>query len=224
MTTRSKCDNWMPLWIADYLADTHRLDTTQHGAYLLLIMDYWRNGPPPNDNSVLARIVRTSPDEWTKLRPTVETFFQLDNGAWHHKRIDSELEIARFHKQSLQSISAKGVAARRALGQLPKQPTVQPSVQPTVEPSVEPLVEPLHHHHHSTNTTTPTPSPKTLSPNVQSIQNQTELKRVEARMEFIRSRATTTATGKIFSQPQIVELSQLKNRHQQLLEALKFIA
>jgi uncharacterized protein YdaU (DUF1376 family) len=46
------------LVVGDYLKDTSSLTTEQHGAYLLLLMDYWVNGPPPDDDTALASIAK----------------------------------------------------------------------------------------------------------------------------------------------------------------------
>jgi hypothetical protein len=54
----------MPLYVGDYLADTGRLTTEQPGAYLLLILDYWRNGALPDD-SILATICGLSATAWS---------------------------------------------------------------------------------------------------------------------------------------------------------------
>jgi uncharacterized protein YdaU (DUF1376 family) len=82
---------WMPLYIADYRADTAHLSAAQHGAYLLLIMHYWTTGGLPVDDAPLARIAGMAPSEWKKNRPTVAAFFSSD---WKHKRIDDELAKA----------------------------------------------------------------------------------------------------------------------------------
>lgn len=79
---------WMPLYVADYLADTGHLSAAEHGAYMLLIMHYWTNGGLPDDERRLARIARMSEDEWRAARDELASFFQ---DGWRHARIDAEL-------------------------------------------------------------------------------------------------------------------------------------
>ena len=71
---------WMPLNIADYLADTAHLGPAEHGAYLLLIMHYWQHGGLPDDDRRLARIARMTEEEWAGVRDTIAGFFSAD--AW----------------------------------------------------------------------------------------------------------------------------------------------
>src|SRR4051812_44975721 len=82
---------WMPLYIADYRADTAHLGAAEHGGYLLLIMHYWQTGGLPNEDRQLARIACMSNAEWKKARATIASFF-TDN--WKHKRIDAEIAHA----------------------------------------------------------------------------------------------------------------------------------
>lgn len=80
---------WMPLYVGDYLGDTAHLTTAQHGAYLLLMMHYWRKGALPDDDRQLAAITGFTIREWRKHRGTLNAFF-FDG--WNHKRIDGELD------------------------------------------------------------------------------------------------------------------------------------
>jgi uncharacterized protein YdaU (DUF1376 family) len=80
---------WMPLYVGDYLGDTGHLTTTQHGAYLLLMMHYWRKGELPDDDRQLSKIAKLPLRTWCEYRATLQDFFY---GGWKHKRIDAELE------------------------------------------------------------------------------------------------------------------------------------
>ena len=91
MTSEIKPDVWFPLVVGDYLKDTSRLTTEQHGAYLLLLMDYWVNGPPPDDDQALAAIVKLDARAWKKQRPAIARFFRIVDGVWRQKRADEEL-------------------------------------------------------------------------------------------------------------------------------------
>jgi uncharacterized protein YdaU (DUF1376 family) len=103
---------WMPLYIGDYLGDTQRLTTEQHGAYLLLILDYWRNGPAPDDDAVLQQITKLERAAWKKHRPALARLFQIADGEWRHKRIDKELASAADNAER-RSSKAKAAAQAR---------------------------------------------------------------------------------------------------------------
>ena len=82
---------WMPLYVADYLGDTRRLTTLEHGAYMLLIMEYWQHGGLPDDDRELADIVGLDAEQWAAMRPRISRLFKP---GWKHKRIDEELAKA----------------------------------------------------------------------------------------------------------------------------------
>ncbi len=103
---------WMPLYIADYLADTTRLTTEQHGAYMLLIMDYWRNGPLPNDDEALANITRLSTAAWKKHRAAMLRFFEESGDQLRHGRIDKELKDAAENAEKHAERARKAAAKR----------------------------------------------------------------------------------------------------------------
>lgn len=114
MSKSAKPDTWMPLVIGDYLKDTTRLTTEQHGAYLLLIMSYWVDGPPINDDEELASITGLDRKSWSKNRAKIERFFRIENGHWRHKRIDEELERWAAKKAVYSARAAAGGLAKAA--------------------------------------------------------------------------------------------------------------
>lgn len=81
----------MPLHIADYLADTGHLSALEHGAYLLLIMHYWKDGKLPSDERMIARLAKLSSEQWAESRDMIAALFIE---GWRHKRIDEELAKA----------------------------------------------------------------------------------------------------------------------------------
>lgn len=101
---------WMPLYVADYIADTRRLSLAEHGAYMLLIMEYWRNGGLPNDDKKLARIIGITTEEWLEIRDNIADFFDDE---WKHNRIEKELSEANQAYQRRANAGRKGAIARQ---------------------------------------------------------------------------------------------------------------
>jgi len=86
---------WFPFYVGDYLRDTARLTTEAHGAYLLLMLDYWVNGAPPDDDEVLATITKLPVTIWKKRRKSLIGFFEIKDGRLTHKRIERERARAK---------------------------------------------------------------------------------------------------------------------------------
>ncbi len=136
-----KPDVFMPLYIGDYLAGTSRLTTELHGAYLLLIMDYWMNGPLPDDDALLASITKMTPDAWSNARAKLKHYFSIEYGCWKQKRIEEELAAATEKKRKSRDKAKKAAAARwndapsntpsNASAQLEECPSPSPSPSPS---------------------------------------------------------------------------------------------
>jgi uncharacterized protein YdaU (DUF1376 family) len=110
---------YMPLFVADYLADTAHLSAAEHGAYLMLIMNYWqREKPLPADDRKLARIARMSDDEWAAAKPTLAEFFVVED-EWRHARIDQEIAVAQQKSAKAKASARASVAARQANAERP---------------------------------------------------------------------------------------------------------
>lgn len=120
-----KPDIFFPLYIGDYRRDTARLTTLEHGAYLLIIMDYWVNGPPPDDDQILARVAGLPNDAWSNARSSLASFFHIADGVWRHKRIDHERNRAKASKNKAVS-KAKTAANARWAGKK-HAPSIAPS-------------------------------------------------------------------------------------------------
>jgi uncharacterized protein YdaU (DUF1376 family) len=104
---------YLPFFIGDYLKETRHLTTEEHGAYLLLILEYWvKQGSLPDDDAKLARIVGMPVAKWKKMRPVIEAFFR---DGWRHERMDAELvkaegRRAKAHKAAFSRHGLRAVA------------------------------------------------------------------------------------------------------------------
>ncbi|EEW0764543.1 YdaU family protein [Escherichia albertii] len=104
---------YMQLYIADYLADTMHLSAEEHGAYLLLMFNYWQTGKPIPKNR-LAKIARLTNERWADVESSLREFF-CDNGEeWVHIRIEEDLASVREKLTKKSAAGKASVQARRS--------------------------------------------------------------------------------------------------------------
>jgi uncharacterized protein YdaU (DUF1376 family) len=134
----------LPFFTDVYLADTIHLSTEEHGAYLLLLMTAWRTRGCylPNDNKMLARITRTTPAKWRKLRPVMADFFHIEGDRWVQKRLvktygDVEKRVA---KNRINGAKGGRVSAAKAAKRLVGDKTSKPLENNAVDAANAPLL------------------------------------------------------------------------------------
>ena len=132
--TNTRPENFMPLWIADYLADTMHLTARQHGQYLLLLMFSWKQDRPlPKVDASLRAIARASESEWEEDKHTVLAFFTEGQDGYRQKRLEEERAKAVQRFDALKAKSALGHAAK-ASKRLGAPPDVVPEATPRATP------------------------------------------------------------------------------------------
>lgn len=87
---------WYAQYPDDYERKTSHLTMVQHGAYRLLLDQYYKTGRPlPPDVPTLQRMCRASAmQEKQAISSVLAEFFTLENDGWHNKRADEELQKA----------------------------------------------------------------------------------------------------------------------------------
>ncbi|WP_252363484.1 YdaU family protein, partial [Escherichia coli] len=103
---------YMQLYIADYLADTMHLSAEEHGAYLLLMFNYWQTGKPIPKNR-LAKIARLTNERWADVEPSLREFFHDNGDEWVHLRIEEDLWICPYISRHLLSLNPLQARCRR---------------------------------------------------------------------------------------------------------------
>lgn len=104
---------YMQLYIADYLADTMHLSAEEHGAYLLLMFNYWQTGKPIPKNR-LAKIARLTNERWADVEPSLQEFFCDNAEEWVHLRIEEDLASVREKLTKKSAAGKASVQARRS--------------------------------------------------------------------------------------------------------------
>lgn len=90
--------NFYPRYIGDYQRDTSRLTMLEHGAYTLLLDDYYGTEQPlPAALDALYHLCRATTDaERSAVDRVCAMFFPIgDDGLRHHRRVDEEIVKAK---------------------------------------------------------------------------------------------------------------------------------
>lgn len=103
--------NYFELYPGDYRRDTARLSLAEHGAYLLLMADYYASETPlPAELAALCRIVGAQGKaEQQAVKAVAEQYFPIgEDGLRHNSRADREIAKAQKRINAARENGSKG--------------------------------------------------------------------------------------------------------------------
>lgn len=104
---------YFPFYHADFTSDdkVEAMTTEAVGAYVLLLCKAWTQDPAgtvPDNDAVLSRWARMSPEQWSRVRQSVLSAFTRRNGRWVQRRM-----VAEHRKVAGRAAQAREAAVRR---------------------------------------------------------------------------------------------------------------
>lgn len=110
---------WKRTWVAEWVADTGHLSAFEFGCLERLNLNYWRSGPPRDEDETLARICGCTIADWKKARYAIEPFFEVGYGQWTCQRLDDDLaeaySLISANKRRTKGATDAAAAKRKAL-------------------------------------------------------------------------------------------------------------
>lgn len=100
----------MPMFWAEFFADTEHMSPEAAKAHLFLIGHAWiRRARLPNNDAILARVARVSARQWASLKEEVLPLWQtLDDGSYSQKRMLKEYDFVCTRAKKNRENGAKG--------------------------------------------------------------------------------------------------------------------
>ena len=134
----AKTNIWMPLYWADYMNDTSMLSLAEHGAYMMLLKEYWQQGGAlENDRERIYRACKAiNEDDQRNIDYILDKFFQEKSGKFYNKRADLELKKAKKNKRQRSEAGRLSGVARRTNVQREHERTPEQNTNPTPTPSL----------------------------------------------------------------------------------------
>lgn len=125
--------NYFSLHIGDYMRDAAHLSNLEHGIYLRILITYYRDEGPKTADQFARAVAARSPEERQMVDDILQEFFQEQDGLWHHKRCDREIQIARVKAARAAENGGKGGRPVKAT-QKPEGTQPQPNNNPEITP------------------------------------------------------------------------------------------